>query len=66
MKRRINHIKIKELLIKTGKKQKELALCIGCSEPQLSSGLKNKRQIPMGYVFDIASFFKVNPLSITR
>lgn len=68
MKRIINKKKVRELLDKNNKSQKSLAVFIGYSETNLSESLKeeNKRTIPMGYVFEIAKFFKVTPFSITE
>lgn len=65
MKRIIDHEKILKLLKQKGKTQKSLALKIGFSETNLSAALKGLRPIPMGYVFAIADFLKVNPKAIT-
>ena len=65
MKRQINTTKIKELLKEQKKTQKKLADSIGYSEPNLSIALKGNRDIPMGFVFAVADFFKVDPESIT-
>ena len=65
MKREINTQKVKDLLCKSNSTQKNFALSVGLKEPNLSKALKGERLIPMDYVFAIANFFKVKPISLT-
>lgn len=65
MKRKINTNIVKDLLLKSGSTQKELASSIGLQAPSLSYALKGDRQIPMDYIFAIANFFEVEPISLT-
>jgi len=65
MKRKINIEKVKKLLKKSGKTQKEFASLVNMSEPVVSASFNGSRALPFDYVFEIASFFKVEPLSIT-
>jgi len=63
--RKINTKKIEELLNKKGTSQKHFAETIGIKEPNVSRAFKGRGDISMNYVFDIANYFKVNPLSLT-
>ena len=67
MKKIINKSEVKKLLSASAKSQKDLAEFIGYPESNLSACLgSGERNIPMGYVFSIASFLKVKPLSIAE
>ena len=65
MKRIINTEKIKELLEKNNKRQVDLAKHLHIPLSNMSMALKGDRNLSMGYVFEIASFFNVKPLSLT-
>ena len=65
MKRTINTKKVKELLEKQSKRQVELANYLKIPKTTVSMSLKGDRNFPMGYVFELANFFNVNPLSLT-
>ena len=61
----INTEKIKELLQKKGTTQKHFSQTVGVKEANISRALKGNGSISMNYVFDIANYFKVSPLSLT-
>ena len=63
--KKINTKKVKALLLEKGAKQIELARSIGMKTTGLSAALSGQRPMPMAYVFDVAAFFGVEPLSIT-
>ena len=63
--RTINTQRIKELLEKKGTTQKHLSQEIGVKEANISRAIKGNGGISMNYVFDIANYFKVAPLSLT-
>ncbi len=65
MKRTINIEKVKELLEKSGKRQTDLAKYLRIPLSTVSMSFKGDRNLSMGYVFDIANFFNVKPLSLT-
>lgn len=63
--KKINIKKVSKLLKENSTKQVDLARFIGITTTGLSMALTNRRPLPMNYVFDIASFFNVDPLSLT-
>ena len=63
--KKIDTKKVKTLLRKKGAKQIALARSIGMTTTGLSAALLGQRPMPMAYVFDVATFLGVEPLSIT-
>ena len=57
--------KVKHLLQSHNKKNKELAEYLGIPAPGVSDALNGKRPLSMNYVFELGSFFDVEPKSLT-
>lgn len=63
--RTIDTHKIKNLLSKNDKTQLELSKYLKLSASGLSDSINGKRPLSMKYVFDLASFFDVDAISLT-
>lgn len=61
----INTKKVKDLLIKNNITQRTLSSYLGISPSGLSESLSKERPLSMNYIFDIASFFDVDAISLT-
>ena len=57
--------KVKNLLQSHNKKNKELAEYLGIPASGVSDALNGKRPLSMNYVFELGSFFKIEPESLT-